>query len=206
MKYTEEELEQIIDEMKDFLSSYKEADNEFQTNQRRENWKSKFGERFKPYEDKIKLLNGDNFDLMEESRNEYESQYSDLTDDEYCDALENNIKTTLQRIWPDAEPEQIEQATEEVKEAVAEPEAETEEKAPEEEPTKEEIHIESEDKDGDGEISEDETEVHTMEEKPEDDKEDEDEDDEEDDEDDEDPLDSFTKELEETKKSLPKRK
>ena len=44
-----------------------------------------------------------------------------------------------------------------------------------------------------------------MEEKPEDDKENEDEDDEEDDED-EDPLDSFTKELEETKKSLPKRK
>lgn len=200
-----EEIDALLDKFESFIKSYEDADNEFQTNQRRENWKSKFGERFKPYEDKIKLLNGDDFDLMEESRNEYENQYSDLTDDEYCDALENNIKATLQRIWPDAEPEQIEQATEEVKEAVAEPEAETEEKVPEEEPTKEEIHIESEDKDGDGEISEDETEVHTMEEKSED-EEDEDEDDEEDDDEDEDPLDSFTKELEETKKSLPKRK
>lgn len=182
---SEEEINALLDKLENFIKSYEDADNEFQTNQRRDNWKSKFGERFKPYEDKIKLLNGDNFDLMEESRNEYEGQYSDLTEDEYCDALENNIKATLQRIWPDAEAEQIEQATEEVAEAVAENEN------PEEAETKEEIHIESEDKDGDGEISEDETEVHTMEEKTEDD--------------DEDPIDSFTKELEETKKSLPKR-
>lgn len=190
-----EEIEALLDKFESFLKSYEDADNEYQTNQRRENWKSKYGERFKPYEERIKKLNGDDFDLMEESRNEYETQYSDLTDDEYCDALENNIKATLQRIWPDAEPEQIEQATEEVKDAVEEPGKE--EKAPEEEPTKEEIHIESEDKDGDGEISKDETEVHTMEEKSEDDDEDEEEE--------EDPLDSFTKELEETKKSLPKR-
>lgn len=196
-----EEIEALLDKFESFLKSYEDADNEYQTNQRRENWKAKYGERFKPYEERIKKLNGDDFDLMEESRNEYESQYSDLTDDEYCDALENNIKATLQRIWPDAEPEQIEQATEEVKDAVDEPKAETEEKAPEEEPTKEEIHIESEDKDGDGKISKDETEVHTMEEKSEADKEDDDEDEEEE----EDPLDSFTKELEETKKSLPKR-
>lgn len=186
---SEEEINALLDKFEGFMKSYEDADNEFQTNQRRDNWKSKFGERFKPYEDKIKLLNGDNFDLMEESRTEYENQYSDLTEDEYADALENNIKATLQRIWPDAEAEQIEQATEEVKEAVENPEAETEDTA------KEEIHIESEDKDSDGEISEDETEVHTMEEKSEDD----------DDEDDEDPIDSFTKELEETKKSLPKR-
>lgn len=190
---TEEEINALLDKLEDFLKSYEDADNEYQTNQRRENWKSKFGERFKPYEDKIKILNGDEFDLMEESRNEYENQYSDLTEDEYCDALENNIKATLQRVWPDAEAEEIEQATEEIKDEIKDTN-ETEESAPEGESAKEEIHIESEDKDGDGEISKDETEIHTMEEKPEDD-----------DEEDEDPLDSFTKELEETKNSLPKR-
>lgn len=192
MKYSEEELEQIVDEMKELLTSYKEADDKFKDDQDSKYWHDKYGERFKPYEDKIKLLNGDNFSLMDEARKEYHSQYSDLTDDEYCNALENNIKATLQRIWPDAEPEQIEQATEEVKEAA------TEETAPEEEPAKEEIHIESEDKDGDGEISKDETEVHAMKEKPAEDKEEEEEED--------DPLDSFTKELEKTKDSLPKRK
>lgn len=176
VKYTEEELEQIIDEMKGFLASYKEADDKFKDDQDSKYWHDKYGERFAPYEDKIKLLNGDDFSLMDEARKEYHSQYSDLTDDEYCDALENNIKATLQRIWPDAEPEQIEQATEEVKDAVEEEDTETTEKTVDDEGNKE-VEV-------------------TEETKPEED----DEDDE-----DEDPLDSFTKELEETKKSLPKR-
>lgn len=175
-----EEINALLDKVDNFMKSYEDADKEYQTNQRRDNWKSKYGERFKPYEDKIKLLNGDNFDLMEESRNEYESQYSDLTDDEYCDALENNIKATLQRIWPDAEPEQIEQAAEEVKEAVEEPE----EKAPEDTETTTTTE-ETLDDEGNKEV-----EV-TEETKPEDEE--------------DDPLDSFTKELEKTKESLPKR-
>lgn len=152
---TPEEQEALFDRMEAFLNDYAKADNEFQTNQRKSNWNNKFGERFAPYSDKLKQLNGDDFDIMNASFDEYEKEYSDLSDDEYCDALENNIKATLQRIWPEAEPEKVEQAVEEVKEAVTE-----------EEPAKEEIHIESEDKDGDGEISKDETEVHAMEEKP----------------------------------------
>lgn len=192
VKYTEEELEQIIDEMKGFLASYKEADDKFKDDQDSKYWHDKYGERFAPYEDKIKLLNGDDFSLMDEARKEYHSQYSDLTDDEYCDALENNIKATLQRIWPDAEPEQIEQATEEVKEAATET-PETEEKAPEDTETTTTTE-ETLDDEGNKEV-----EV-TEETKPEEDDEDKEE------EDKEDPLDSFTRELEETKKSLPKRK
>ena len=186
MKYSEEELEQIIDEMKGLISSYKTADDEYQTNQRRENWKNKFGERFAPYTDKIKLLNGDDFDLMEESRKEYEDQYSDLTDDEYCDALENNIKATLQRIWPEAEPEQIEEATQEIAENAS----------PESGEGLTETHIEAEDKDGDGEISEDEVETHTVsEDKPEEEAEEEE----------TDPIADFKKELEDAKAKMPKR-
>ena len=193
MERTPEEINALLDKFEDFMKSYEDADNEYQTNQRRENWKSKYGERFKPYEDKIKLLNGDGFDLMEESRNEYESQYSDLTDDEYCNALENNIKATLQRIWPDAEPEQIEQATEEVKEAATENPETTEEKAPEDTETTTTTE-ETLDDEGNKEV-----EV-TEETKPEEEEEEEKE------EEKEDPLDSFTKELEKTKESLPKRK
>jgi len=180
-----EEINALLDKVESFIKSYEDADNEYQANQRRENWKVKYGERFKPYEDKIKKLNGDDFDLMEESRNEYESQYSDLTDDEYCDALENNIKATLQRIWPDAEPEPIEQATEEVKEAATET---PEEKAPEDTETTTTTE-ETLDDEGNKETTV------TEETKPE-----------EEDKEEEDPLDSFTKELEKTKKSLPKRK
>lgn len=179
---TPEEQEALFDRMEAFLNDYAKADNEFQTNQRKSNWNNKFGERFAPYAEKLKKLNGDDFDIMNASFDEYEKDYSDLSDYEYCDALENNIKATLQRIWPD-EPEKVEQAVEEVKETVTE-----------EEPAKEEIHIESEDKDGDGKISKDETEVHAMEEKSD-----------EDEELDESEEDKFVKDLEDYKAKMPKR-
>ena len=183
---TPEELDAIVSKMEAFLNDYAKAANEFQTNQRKSNWNNKFGKRFAPYADKLKQLNGDDFDIMNASFDEYEKDYSDLTDDEYCDALEENIKATIQRIWPEAEPEKVEQAAEEVKEAVADAE----------EPAKEEIHIESEDKDGDGEISKDETEVHAMEEKPTAETEQET---------DESEEDKFVKDLEDYKAKMPKR-
>lgn len=182
---TPEEQEALFDRMEAFLNDYAKADNEFQTNQRKSNWNSKFGERFAPYAEKLKQLNGDDFDIMNASFDEYEKDYSDLSEDEYCDALEENIKATLQRIWPEAEPEKVEQAAEEVKEAVKDEEPAVEE------PAKEEIHIESEDKDGDGKISKDETEVHAMEEKPA--------------AEDESEEDKFVKDLEDYKAKMPKR-
>lgn len=193
MMRTPEEQEALFDRMEAFLNDYAKADNEFQTNQRKSNWNNKFGERFAPYAEKLKKLNGDDFDIMNASFDEYEKDYSDLSDDEYCDALENNIKATLQRIWPD-EPEKVEQAVEEVKETVAEEPAGEEPAG--EEPAKEEIHIESEDKDGDGKISKDETEVHAMEEKPATETEQET---------DESEEDKFVKDLEDYKAKMPKR-
>lgn len=186
---TPEELDAIVSKMEAFLNDYAKADNEFQTKQRKSNWNNKFGERFAPYAEKLKKLNGDDFDIMNASFDEYEKDYSDLSDDEYCDALEDNIKATLQRIWPEAEPEKIEQAAEEVKESVSED--------GKGEDGKEEIHIESEDKDGDGKISKDETEVHAMEEKPESEEESESEDESEED--------KFVKDLEDYKSKMPKR-
>ena len=114
MARTPEQIEELLDKVESLLNSYKEADDAFQDNQRKENWHNKYGERLAPYSEKCKLLNGDDFDLESESRKEYETQYSDLTDDEYIDALENNIKATLQRIWPEAPKEEIEQAAEEI--------------------------------------------------------------------------------------------
>lgn len=188
---TPEEIESLLDEVESLVKAYKEADDEYQTNQRRDNWNNKYGKRFAPYTDKIKLLNGDDFDLMEESRKEYETSYSDLTDDEYCNALEENIKKTLKRIWPEAEPEQIEEATQEIAENAS----------PEGDEGLTETHIEAEDKDGDGEISEDEVESHTVsEDEPEEDKEEEESEEEE-----SDPVEDFRKELEEEKAKMPKR-
>lgn len=178
---TPEQIEEALDKLDGLLAKFDEANDKFD----RGEWSKKYSEKFAPYEEKLKLLNGDDFDIMKESYDEYHKDYSDLSDDDYANSLEENIKKVLQRIWPEAEPEKIEQAVEEVKES-------TEGK----EPSKEEIHIESEDKDGDGDISNDETEVHAMEEKPAAETEQETDDSEED---------RFVKELEDYKANMPRR-
>lgn len=98
------------------LTEYDGATDRFNRSQ----WSSKFGERFKPYEGRLKQLNGDDFDIMKESYDEYHKDYSNLSDDDYANSLEENIKKVLARIWPEAEPEQIEQAAAEVAESAAE--------------------------------------------------------------------------------------
>lgn len=116
MKYSEEELEQFIDEMKELISSYKEADDKFKDDQDSKYWHDKYGERLAKYEDKLKKLNGDEFSLMDEARKEYHSQYSDLSDDDYVNALEENIKKVIARVWPEMPEEKVEEVAEQVAE------------------------------------------------------------------------------------------
>ncbi len=174
---TPEQIEEALDKLDGLLAKFDEANDRFD----RGEWSKKYSEKFAPYEEKLKLLNGDDFDIMKESYDEYHKDYSDLSDDDYANSLEENIKKVVRRIWPEAEPEKVEQVAEEVKEAVSE------------EPAKEEIHIESEDKDGDGEISKDEN---AMEEKPSAETEQET---------DESEEDRFVKDLEDYKANMPRR-
>lgn len=145
-KYTPEEIDAVIDQFKDLMKQFGDAEE----NHNKSEWHKKFDERFSPYSDKLKALNGDDFDVVEEAYNEHKSDYSDLSDDEYADALEENIKKTIERIWPEA--------PEEVKEEVAETVAEA---ATDGEEGKVEAHIEAEEGDA-------EPEVHVVEEKTED--------------------------------------
>lgn len=145
-KYTPEEIDAVIDQFKDLMKQFGDAEE----NHNKSEWHKKFDERFSPYSDKLKALNGDDFDVVEEAYNEHKSGYSDLSDDEYADALEENIKKTIERIWPEA--------PDEVKEEVAETVAEA---ATDGEEGKIEAHIEAEEGDA-------EPEVHVVEEKTED--------------------------------------
>jgi hypothetical protein len=142
-KYTPEEIDAVIDQFKDLMKQFGDAEE----NHNKSEWHKKFDERFSPYSDKLKALNGDDFDVVEEAYNEHKSDYSDLSDDEYADALEENIKKTIERIWPEA--------PDEVKEEVAETVAEA---ATDGEEGKVEAHIEAEEGDA-------EPEVHVVEEK-----------------------------------------
>lgn len=152
MKYTEEEIEGLLDRVKSLLGQFDEANDRFD----RDQWNQKYGEKLSPYSDKLKTLNGDDFDIMKESYDEYHDKYSDFESDKYIDALTGNIKKVIERIWPEAPEEVKQEAVEQITEAVDEGSD-----------GKVETHIEAEDKDGDGEITGDEVETHTVEEKEE---------------------------------------
>ena len=143
-----EEINALLDRVESLLSQFDEANDRFD----RGEWNKKYGERLGPYCDKLKTLNGDDFDLMKESFDEYHKDYSDVSDDEYVDHLEDNIKKVIERIWPEAPEEVKEEAAEQIAEAAENPE----------DGAVTETHIETEDKNGDGKIQPDEVETHTV--------------------------------------------
>ena len=145
---TPEEMNALLDRVESLLSQFDEANDRFD----RGEWNKKYGERLGPYCDKLKTLNGDDFDLMKESFDEYHKDYSDVSDDEYVDHLEDNIKKVIERIWPEAPEEVKEEAAEQIAEAAENPE----------DGAVTETHIETEDKNGDGKIQPDEVETHTV--------------------------------------------
>ncbi len=144
---TPEEIEALLDKVEDLLGKYAEADDAYQQKQ----WDDTYGERLGKYSDKLKSINGDDFDLMKESRKEYNESYKDLTPDEYIDALEQNITATLDRISSalaagdvEAAQEAVEEAKEEVTEEPKADEAPAEETTIEvtTEPPAEEVYAE----------------------------------------------------------------
>lgn len=144
---SQEEIESLLDRVESLLGQFDEANDRFD----RGEWNKKYGERLGPYCDKLKTLNGDDFDLMKESFDEYHKDYSDVSDDEYVDHLEDNIKKVIERIWPEAPEEVKEEAAEKIAEAAENPDGAVTE-----------THIETEDKNGDGEIQPNEVETHTV--------------------------------------------
>ena len=141
---TPEETEALLDRLESLLGQFDEANDRFD----RDQWNQKYGEKLSPYSEKLKTLNGDDFDIMKESYDEYHDKYSDFESDKYIDALTGNIKKVIERIWPEAPEEVKQEAVQQITEAVDE-------------------GGEAEDKDGDGEITGDEVETHTVEEKEE---------------------------------------
>ena len=131
---TPEEIESVLDRMESFLNKYDEADKAFMDKQDADNWNSKFGERLGKYSDKLKQLNGDDFSIIDEARKEYLSAYSDLSDDDYVNALEENIKKVLDRVWPEATEEQKQEVAEEAANEAPKTETEVETKVETEDP------------------------------------------------------------------------
>lgn len=112
MKRTPEELLERLDAL---LDEYEGAVDKYDRNQ----FSEKYGERLGAYSDKLKALNGDDFSIIDAAYDEHKKDYAELSDDDYVNALEENIKKVIARVWPEAPAEVAEQIAEE---AVAETE------------------------------------------------------------------------------------
>lgn len=106
-EYTDEEL---IGRLRELISKFDDAEDQWN----RSEWSKKHGDRLGQYSEKLKVLNGDDFDLLGESYDEFHKDYEDIGDDAYIDALEKNIKKVLERVWPEATEEQIEDTAEQI--------------------------------------------------------------------------------------------
>lgn len=116
MKYSEEQVEQILDKVSALLDEYGAADAKFQDDQDRKHWDETYGERLGAYSDKLKKLNGDDFDIIDEARKEHKDSYSDISEDDYVNALEENIKKVIARVWPEMPEDKVEEVAEQVAE------------------------------------------------------------------------------------------
>lgn len=94
---TPEQTEALLDRLESIIGEYDAADDRFKRGQ----WSDKYKDKLSPYADKLKLLNGDDFDIFNESYDEYNKDYKDISDDEYTDSLVDNIKKVMNRIWPE---------------------------------------------------------------------------------------------------------
>ena len=111
------------------FDEYDKAQKKFDHDTKRKDWDAKYSEKLGPYVDKAKAIKGDDFDLMEESMNEYYSE-NGVDSDAYVqcliDTMEEKFKNIADRLTGNAEADkaEVEKAADEAVEQAAEQGAE----------------------------------------------------------------------------------
>lgn len=106
MARTPEEREALIDAILDEYESGLDRYN-------RGEWSNKHSEALAPYAEKLKALNGDDFDLINAAYDEYHKDYKELSEEDYCKALVSNIEKVLGNLKKALQDGDIEAAKEE---------------------------------------------------------------------------------------------
>lgn len=75
-------VDALEDEFYKITSQAADAENEYNLGKRRDEFKSKYGEKLSSFNDKLKAIEGDDFDLTEKAFNDFEA----ITDDENKDS------------------------------------------------------------------------------------------------------------------------
>ena len=140
-------LDAIENKGNQLFDEYDKAQKKFDHDTKRKDWDAKYSEKLGPYVDKAKAIKGDDFDLMEESMNEYYSE-NGIDSDAYVqcliDTMEEKFKNIADRLTGNAEADkaEVEKAADE---AVEQAEQAAEEKA-EAKPAQAEVTITAETK------------------------------------------------------------
>ena len=96
------ELESVVMELKDkidgILNTAKEAEDKYKYDQGLEGFKARNHETLAPYIDKLKKLNGDDFDLEKSAYDEYTNDFSDIEEMTYTAQLISEIDSKLAKL------------------------------------------------------------------------------------------------------------
>ena len=96
------ELEQMVLEMKDkldnILNTVNESEKKYQHDVGVKGFTERNGESLGKYVDKLKKLNGDDFDLMSSAYDEYNNSFSDIEESTYVAQLVSEIENKISKL------------------------------------------------------------------------------------------------------------
>lgn len=102
MAMSPEELEKTVLDLKEkidgILETASNAEKEFQYNKGLEEFKERNGATFDKYRDKLKKLNGDDFDLDKAAFDEYTNDFSDIEESTYVAQLVSEIDNKIAKL------------------------------------------------------------------------------------------------------------
>jgi hypothetical protein len=142
--------------MDDLINPIKNEYEQMQYDNALSDWKCKFAEKLEPFNDKLKAIEGEDFDIMKQSFDDFTEDNKGFSDEEYVEALAEKVQGELDAIGKafGVEPENIEEVKIETKDG-EEVEAEVEDG----EVTKVETENETEVENGSAEVESSETET-----------------------------------------------
>lgn len=141
---TLEELEKVVMEYKDkidtILNTVDESEKKYKHDKGLEEFTERNGEALGKYSDKLKKLNGDDFDIFSSAFDEYTNDFSDIEEATYVAQLVSEIDSKIAKLKEALGDEEVEVKSDEDTTKVETETAEVE--TPAEEPKKEETETE----------------------------------------------------------------
>ena len=96
------ELENIVMDLKDkidnILETVSNSEKEYNYNKGLEGFKQRNSEALSPYFDKLKKLNGEDFDLAKSAYDEYNDSFSDIEESTYVAQLVSEIESKISKL------------------------------------------------------------------------------------------------------------